>query len=87
MTNYVVDTKLNSKFGFCTEKDEMVNQIISGCGQLAEKEYKIQLEKWSTGIRKKIEIWPLYQSVVENETHTNPWDIKIQINHLMQTQW
>ena len=53
-TNYievVIDnSQLNCKCRLCRDRDETVNQIISECSKLAQKEYKIRYDWMGTVI-------------------------------------
>ena len=45
----IIITQENSKCKFCEEKDETINNIISECRKLAQKEYKSRWRKWFSG--------------------------------------
>ena len=81
----------------CGNRDETINHIISECGKLAQREYKV----WHNWVGKVIH-WELCKKfkfdrtnkyymlnpefVLENETHKILWDFEKQTNHLISAR-
>ena len=87
-------TQQNSKCRLCSDRGETVNQIISKCSKLAQKEYKAshglvgKVIHWE--ICKKFKLdhankWYMHNQapVIENDTHTLLWDFDIQTDHVI----
>ena len=85
-TNYVkakIDkTQQNSKCRLCSDRDEMINHIMSECNKLAQKEYKTRHDWVETKIhrelRKKFKFdYSNKEFVLKNETQKVLWNFKI----------
>ena len=72
----------NIKYRLCGDKDETINNIISECSKLAQKEYKTERRKYPLKLCKKLKFdhicnmvnfsfWYMHKldSVLENEIH------------------
>ena len=90
-------TQQNSKCRLCSDRDEIINHIISECSKLEQKEYK----DWHDWVGKVIhwEMWKKFEfdhankwymhnptPVQENDTHKLLWDFDIQTDHLISTR-
>ena len=87
-------TQQNSKCRLFGDRDETINQIISECSKLAQKEYKtrhdwvgklIHCESWKKFKFDHTNKWYMHNpaSVLENSTHKLLWDFDIQTNRLI----
>ena len=97
-TNHIKDiidkTKQNSKCRRCSDRDEMINHIISECSKLAQMEYKARKDsvgkvihwemckEWKFDHSNK---WYMHNPapVLENDTNILLWDFNIQTDHLI----
>ena len=87
-------TQQNSKCRLCSDREEIINLIISECSKLAQEEYKARHDWVGKVIHsemcKKIWIWPC-QQMVYAQPSTCPrkwhaqlqWDFDIQTDHLI----
>ena len=84
----------NSKCRLYGDRDETINDIISKCSKLAQKERKTRhawvgkVIHWETSNKSKFDHtnkWYLHNpaSVLENDTHKFLWDFDIQTDHLI----
>ena len=100
-TNYIkvrIDkTQQNSKCGLCGDRDETINNIISECSKLTQKEYKTRHDwvdkviHWEMSKKFKFDHtnkWYMHNpaSVQENDTHKLLWDFDIQTDHLISAR-
>ena len=100
-TNYVklkIDkTQQNSKCRLWGDRVETINNIISECSKLTQKEYKTRhewMEKvipWELCTKYKVDHtdkWYMHnpKSTLENETHKILLDFDIQTDHLISTR-
>ena len=86
-------TQQNSRYRLCTDKDEMIDHIISECSQNSTGRNirlgKTGWAKWSTGnLYKKLKFdhtnkWYMHNpaSELENKMHKLLWDFEIQTDH------
>ena len=83
----------NSKCRLCSDRDEMINHIISECSKLAQ-EYKARRNWVGKVIHREMckkfkfdhtNKWYMHNSapVLENDTHKLLWDFNIQTDHLI----
>ena len=88
------NTQQNSKCRLYGDRDETINQIISECSKLAQKEYKTghdsvsKVIHWEMGKKFKFDHtdkWYMHNptSVQENDTRELFWDFDIQTDHLV----
>ena len=93
----IIKTQQNSKCRLCGDRDETLNQIISECSKLAQKEYKAtndwvsKVIHWETCKKFKFDHtnkWYMQnpEPVLENDTHKLPWDFNIQTDHLISVR-
>ena len=87
----------NSKCRLCSDRDENINQIISECSKLAQKEYKTR-HNWVDKVIhldmcKKFKFnytnkWYMHNPtpVLENYTHKLLWDFDIHTDHRNSTR-
>ena len=103
MKTYYVKAKIdktqqNSKCRLCVNRDKTINQIISECSKLAQKEYKNRHNWVGKVIHKefsqKFKIdqmnkWYMHnlESILKNETHKVPRDFEIQTDYLILVRW
>ena len=100
-TNHIkarIDKKpQNSKCRLCGDSDETINNILSECSKLAQKEYKTRHDWVGKVIRwemcKKFKFdhtnkWYMHNpaTVLENDTHKHLWDLDIHTDHLMSAR-
>ena len=92
-----INTQQYSKCWLCGDRDETINHIMSEWGKLAQKDYKTRHD-WVG----KVILWELCKKkkfdhttkcyvrkpgfVLENETHKNLWDFKIETDHLISAR-
>ena len=87
-------TQQNSKCRLCGDRNETINQIISKCCKLAQKEYKARHDwvgkviHWEMNKKFKFDHtnkWYMHNPahVLENDTHKLLWDFNIQTDHLI----
>ena len=85
-------TQQNSKCRQCSDREEAINHIISGCSKLAQKEYKARHDWMGKVINwemcKKFQFdnankWYMQNlaPVLENDTHKLLWDFDIYTDH------
>ena len=87
-------TQQNSKCRLCSDRDEIINHIISECSKLAQKGYKARHDwvgkviHWE--ICKKFKFdntnkWYLHNTapVLKNDIHKLQWHFDIQTDHLI----
>ena len=88
----------NSKCRWCSDRDEIINHIISKCCKLAQKEYKSRHDRvykvihWELCKKLKfhhINKWYTYnlESIPENEMQKILRDFAIQTDHLISARW
>ena len=97
-TNHIkarIDKTLqNSKCRLCSDRDDTINHIISGCSKLAQEEYKARHDWAGKVIHKEMckklkfdhtNKWHMSNraAVLENDTHKLLWDFDIQTDHLI----
>ena len=86
-------TQQNSKCRLCSNRDEIINHIISESSKLAQKEYKTRHDwvgkviYWDMCKKFKFDHtnkWYMHNPapVIENNTHKLQWDSDIQTDHL-----
>ena len=91
-------TRQNSRSRLWGDKDKTINHIISECTNLAPKVYKTRYEWVDKEIywllSKKLKFYHTNKwymivsgSVMDNETHTFPWNFEIQTDQLIHTEW
>ena len=84
-------TQQNSKCWVYGDRDETINNKISECSKLAQREYKARHDWVGKVIHcKKCKFdhtskWYMHHpaSVLENDTHKLLWDFNIQTNHVI----
>ena len=87
-------TQQNSKCRLCGDRDETINDMISECSKLAQKEYKARHDWVGKVIHremcKKLKFDHVNKSymynpapVLENDSHKLQWDFDIQTDHLI----
>ena len=87
-------TQQNSKCRLCSDRDEMINHIISECSKLTLKEYKTRHDRLGKVIHwemcKKLKFdhtnkWYMHNPapVLENDTLKLLWDFDIHTDHLI----
>ena len=87
-------TQQNSRCRLCGDRDKTINNMISECSKLAQKEYKTRHDRVGKVIYwemcKKFKFnhankWYMHNptSVLENDTHKLLWDFDIQTDHLI----
>ena len=90
-------TQQNSKFRLCSDRDETTNHLISGCINLAQKEYKASHDwmgkviHWEMSKKFKLDHakkWHMYNPapVLENDTPKVLWDFDIQTDYLISAR-
>ena len=88
-------TQQNSKCRLCSDRDETINHIISGCSKLAQKEYKTRHDWVGQGIHcvgnfnSTIQTkWYMHNPapVLENDSHKLRWDFNIHRDYLIPTR-
>ena len=93
----IYKTQQNSECRLCGDRDETINQIISECSKLAQKEYKARHDWVSKVIHwemcKKFKFdyankWYKHNPapVLENDAHKFLWDFDIQTDHLISAR-
>ena len=100
-TNYIktrIDkTQQNCKCWLCGDKIETINNIISECSKLAQKEYKMRYDRVEKAIHwelcKKFKFdhtnkWYMYnsESVQENEMYKHLWEAELQTDHQISSR-
>ena len=88
----------NNKCRLCSDRDKMINYIISEYSKLVQKEYKT----WHDWVGKVIYLelckklkydhmnkWYMHkpESILENEICKIFWDFEIQTDHLILARW
>ena len=81
------ETQQNSKDRLCSDRDEMINHIMSECSKLAQKEYKARHD-WEMCTEFKFDLSNKRymhnpSPVLENDIHKLLWDFNIQTDHLI----
>ena len=87
-------TQQNSKCRLCSDRDEMINHIISECSKLAQKKYTTRYNwvgkvfQWEMCQKFKFDYtnkWYMHNTapVLENDTNKFLWDFNIQTDHLI----
>ena len=87
-------TQQNSKYRLRSDRDEMINHIISEFSKLAQREHKARHDsvgRWSTGkFCRKFQFdhtnkWYMHNPapVLENDSHKLLWYFSIQTDHLI----
>ena len=87
----------NSKCRLCSDRDEIINHIISECSKLAQKEYKARHDwvgkviHWEMCKKFKFDHankWYMHnpEPVLENDTHKLLWDFDIQTDPLISAR-
>ena len=90
-------TQQNSKCRLCGDRDETINNIISECSKLAQREYKARHDwvgkviHWEMCKKFKFDRtnkWYMHNPapVLENDMHKLLWDFNIQTDHLIPTR-
>ena len=81
----------------CSDRDETINRIISGCSKLAQKEHKARHDwvgkviHWEMCKKFKFDLankWYMHNPahILENDTHKLLWDFDIQTDHLISAR-
>ena len=89
-----IDNTLQNSKCWLYDRDEMLNQLISECSKLAQKEYKARYDwvekviQWELCKKLKFDLmnkWYMHnpKSVLENELHKLLMDFEIQMDHLI----
>ena len=90
-------TQQNSKRRLCSDRDEIINHIISECCKLAQKEYNARHDwvgkviHWEMCKKFKFDHankWYMHNPapVLENNTHKLLWDFDIETDHLISAR-
>ena len=85
-------TQQNSQCRVCSDRDETINHIISGCSKSAQKEYKARHDWVGKVIHwemcKKFRYIYMHNPapVLENDTHKLLWDFDIYTDHLISAR-
>ena len=90
-------TQQNSKCWLCGDRDDTINQIISECSKLPQKEYKAWHDWVGKVIHREmckkfkfdhVNKWYMHNPtpVLENDTHKLLWDFDKQTDHLISTR-
>ena len=90
--NKLDNTQQNGKGRLDSDRDETINHIVNECTKLVQRNYKTRHDwvgkviHWELCKKFKFDhTTRLYkhkpESVLENETHKIPWDLKIKTDH------